>query len=46
MIYTSFHNGVQLSDKEQTLLMFIILKTISLATSTPLVELVESAKLG
>ena len=45
VIYTSFHNGVQVSEQERTLLMFMILKTISLATSTPLVELAESANL-
>jgi molecular chaperone DnaK len=42
VVYTSFHNGVQASDQERKLLMFIVLKTISLATSTPLIELAES----
>jgi molecular chaperone DnaK len=41
VVYTSFHNGVQVSEKEKKLLMFIILQTLSLATSTPLVELAE-----
>jgi molecular chaperone DnaK len=45
VIYTSFHNGVQVSKNERTLLACIILKTISLATSTPLVELAETANL-
>jgi hypothetical protein len=42
VVYTSFHNGRQLSEQEQRLLSFIILKTISLATNTPLVELAYS----
>lgn len=46
VIYTSFHNGVQLSDKETTLLSCIILQTIALATNTPLVELAETRYLG
>ncbi len=45
VVYTSFHNGVQVSEHEQRLLAYIILQTISLATSTPLVELVESTAL-
>jgi len=45
VVYTSFHNGAQVSEKETQLLMFIILQTISLATSTPLVELAETANL-
>jgi molecular chaperone DnaK len=44
VVYTSFHNGVQVSEKEKELLKFIILQTISLATNTPLVELAESTK--
>lgn len=41
VIYTSFHSGGQQSDKAMQLLSFIILQTIALATSTPLVELAE-----
>ncbi len=45
VVYTSFHNGVQVSKQEQKLLMFMVLKTISLATSTPLVELAEFTRI-
>ncbi len=45
VVYTSFHNGAQVSDQEAQLLRSIILQTISLATNTPLVELAESTYL-
>lgn len=45
VVYTSFHNGAQVSDKENELLMFIILQTISLATNSPLVELADSVNI-
>lgn len=46
VVYTSFHNGVQVSDQEKNLLMCIILQTLSLATSTPLVELAEATQIN
>lgn len=45
VVYTSFHNGAQKSDKEKELLKYIILQTMSLAMKTPLVELAESNRL-
>ncbi|MCI0700453.1 MAG: Hsp70 family protein [Planctomycetia bacterium] len=45
VVYTSFHNSQQQSEKAQQLLSYIILQTIALAANTPLVELVESNNL-
>lgn len=42
VVYTSFHNGAGISNEVAEVIRFIILRTMSLATSTPLVELVES----
>jgi len=42
VVYASFRNGRPFSEQEQRLISFIILKTISLATHSPLVELADS----
>jgi molecular chaperone DnaK len=44
VVYTSFHNGVQMSAQEKELFSYIIMQTIALATNTPLVEVAETSK--
>lgn len=42
VVYTAFHNTANISDKLAEVIKYVILRTISLATKTPLVELAES----
>ncbi len=42
VVYTSFHNGADIGDDVAEVVKYVILQTMSLATSTPLVELAES----
>jgi actin-like ATPase involved in cell morphogenesis len=45
VIYTSFHNDVNAGPDVIKVVSYVVLQAVSLATSTPLVELVETARL-
>ncbi len=46
VVYTSFHNAPSLSEAMLRVVSYIMLQTVSFATSTPLVELVESVNIN
>ncbi|MCA8999457.1 MAG: Hsp70 family protein, partial [Planctomycetaceae bacterium] len=45
VVYTSFHNSASIDANSAKIVSSMILQTVSLATSTPLIELVESTHL-
>jgi molecular chaperone DnaK len=46
VVYTAFHNAPDLSESMLRVVSYIMLQTISFASSTPLVEIVESTNLS
>jgi molecular chaperone DnaK len=46
VVYTSFHNAAKISSDVAKVIMCVILRTVSLTTSTPLVELAEATNLS
>jgi hypothetical protein len=46
VVYTSFHNAPDLSESMLQVVSYIMLQTISFASTTPLVEIVETTNIG